>query len=78
MRPLTPPDARIEVAPTEGVLVRFAPAKAWPLDRWPAPLVKLARRLATVPDRLARLPRSTIIAVSASATLIIARLVSLL
>ena len=71
IRPLTPPPL-----PEDGVLVRFAPAKSWPLDRWPAPVVRLARSLARVPKQLASLPRPAVIAVSASATLLIARLVS--
>jgi hypothetical protein len=66
MRPLTPP-------PSEGMVVRFkdTPASGWPLDRWPVSLIRARRAIA-------RMPRPLIIAFSASATLVIARLVSLL
>src|SRR5206468_3580044 len=67
IRPLTPP-------PDHEVVVRFTEPlvpSAWPLDHWPAPVVRFGKRLA-------QLPRPTIIAVSASVTLIVARLISLL
>jgi hypothetical protein len=64
IRPLTPP-------PDTGVLVRFTPPSRWPLDQWPAPVVRFARQLAA-------LPRPVLIALSACMTLTIARLISLL
>lgn len=64
IRPLTPP-------PDTGLVVRFSTPSGWPLDRWPDSVVRLARRVAS-------LPRPLVIALSASATLVIARLVSLL
>jgi len=64
IRPLTPP-------PDIGLVVRFSTPSGWPLDRWPDAFVRCARWLAS-------LPRPLMIALSASLTLVIARLVTLL
>ncbi|MBV8762038.1 MAG: hypothetical protein JO257_32390 [Deltaproteobacteria bacterium] len=68
MRPLTPPPA--EATP----IVRFrntAEQRTWPLDRWPVPVLRAT-------NYLRHLPRPVVIAFSASATLVLARLITLL
>jgi hypothetical protein len=64
MRPLTPP-------PGHGLVVRFKDPSGWPLDEWPAALMRLGRQFAS-------LPRPVVIAFSASATLILLLLLSLI
>lgn len=67
MRPLTPPPVELPVV----TFRQSAQHPVWPLDRWPAPIMRAIR---LVRD----LPRPVVIAFSASATLVIARLITLL